>query len=57
VSSLVNWYALSSVLNMNRGLIWSNLEQNVKIADESFGFAPSTLVFKGSDAALGQSKY
>jgi len=32
-------------------------ELNVKMRDESFGFAPSTLVFKGSDAALGQSKY
>jgi len=42
---------------MNYGLIWSGLKQNVKIADESFGFAPSTLVFKGSDAVLGKSKY
>jgi len=32
-------------------------ELNVKITDESFGFAPSTLVFKGSDAVLAQSKY
>ncbi|KAF9647508.1 hypothetical protein BDM02DRAFT_3129705 [Thelephora ganbajun] len=32
-------------------------ELDVKITDESFGFAPSTLVFKGSDVALGQSKY
>jgi len=57
VSSLVNWYDPSSVSSMNCGLIWSDLEQNVKITDESFGFAPSTLVFKGSDAVLGRSKY
>jgi len=32
-------------------------ELNVKMTDESFGFAPSTLVFKGSDAVVTQSKY
>lgn len=54
----VNWYNLSSFSNTNRELIWSDLDsQNIKMTDESFGFAPSTLVSKGSDAALGQSKY
>ena len=49
---------LSPVLNMSRELIWSNLDsQNIEMRDESFGFAPSTLVFKGSDAVLAQSKY
>jgi hypothetical protein len=57
VSSLVNWYKLFSVLNMISMLIWGNPGQNVRITDESFGFAPSTLVFKGSDTALGKSKY
>lgn len=54
----VNWYCRSSFLSTNHELTRSDLDsQNVKMTDESFGFAPSTLVSKGSDAALGQSKY